>query len=159
GRDLRAAGDGGKMRVALGVGDLDEVDVGEPVGFLQDRAGDLNAVVTRERADNVDRRIVDGGKALAELGEDLVLDLLDQPHHHVVEDFDLVFADVLGVHEEEVGDALQDVGTARIGAGAKLGLEFVDQGSGMHRYCSIHKRLPVRAAPIRPYSDDLFNAG
>ncbi len=137
------------MRLAFGVGDLDEIDVGETIGFFEHRSSDFNAVVPRKLTHDVDRRVVDRGKAFAELREDFVLDLLDQTDHHVVKNFNLLVGNAIGVHQEEIGHSPQNLGAAGIGAGAELCLKLVDQGGRMHCYCSI-KMPPLGRALIPP---------
>ena len=91
-----------RVFLALGLGDLDQVGVGQPRRLREDRARDLDLVVLREPAHHLDRGVVDRRKVPAQLGERADLHALDQVHQNIVEDLDLLLVEPVAVVQEQI---------------------------------------------------------
>lgn len=87
------------MRLALAGGDLHQLTVVEPRGFLQHGTGDADLVIVGEAAHHGGRRLRDRRKLRADLGQrdacthvgdGAQLDGADQALEHVVEQRDLL---------------------------------------------------------------------
>ena len=85
-------------------GDLDQIIRGQARGLGQDWSGNRDLVVAGQPPDHLDRRIVDRRKRVAQLGQSLGLDPLDQMAENVVEQADLRLVKAIGVVEKQVGD-------------------------------------------------------
>ena len=77
-----------QMRLALVLGNVQQVAI-DKLRLLQDRTGDRDVIVFRERADDAGRRVGDRRDTPRELGQRLGLDLLDQAADDVVEQRDV----------------------------------------------------------------------
>jgi hypothetical protein len=99
------------MRLTLGLGDVEQIGLGKPPGFHENRAGHRDVVVARQPADHLERRIADRRQTASELGKGLGLDLDDQAAQHLVEQADMVLFELARAIDEEVGDAFQRLGT------------------------------------------------
>ena len=108
--DAGAAGNRQQVRLALGLGDVDQIGFGEPARLLQHRAGDRDVVVLGEPPHHLDRRIADRREAIGQLRARLGLDLGDQAAEHVVEQADVVVVELARRRQEECGDALERLG-------------------------------------------------
>ena len=104
--DAVAAGDGDQMRLALGLGDVDQIGFLQPRRLREHRTGHRDVVVVRELAHQLGRRVRDRRERLRHFGARLGLDLDDQPAQHVVEQPDVIFVEVRRAVDEQIGDAL-----------------------------------------------------
>ena len=77
-----------QMRLALGLGDMYEIGIGE-LGLLEQRTGDRDIVALGELAHHAGRRVGDRRDAPRKFGQRLGLDLLDQIADDVVEQRDM----------------------------------------------------------------------
>jgi hypothetical protein len=118
------------MRLALGLGDVDQVGFAEPARLLQHRPGDRDVVVLGEPAHHLDRRIADRGEAIGELGARFRLDLGNQAAEHVVEQPDMVLVEPARPAQEECRDALERVGAPLGRAGLDDVFELRDRRRG-----------------------------
>ena len=105
------------MRLALGLGDVDEI------GFGQRRdcaapARDRDVVVLGETAHHFRRRVGDRGEPMRQLGARLRFDLDDQAAEHVVEQADMVFV--------EPACAAQEKAVMRLSASRALAASRLD---------------------------------
>ena len=98
------------MRLALGLGDVDQIGFGKPSRMLQHRPGDRDVVVLGEPPHHLDRRIADRRKAIGEFRARLDFDLVDQAAEHVVEQTDVLLVEPARAVQEECRDALERVG-------------------------------------------------
>jgi hypothetical protein len=103
-------GNGEQVRLALGLGNIDEIGLGEPRRLLEHRAGDRDVVILREPPYHVDWRIADGCEPVGQLGTRLGLDLADQSAEHLVEQSDMIVVEPAGAIEKKGGDALERLG-------------------------------------------------
>jgi len=130
---LQALRDGEQMFLALGPRIFGEIGVAERLRIFQDRLGDDDGVVERERADDSGRAAVDMGEALRQTGARLHFDIGDQLLQHVVEQRDLVAAIAARTGGEQIGDALEDALALHIAAGRNRFIELVDQRAAERR--------------------------
>ena len=121
-----------EVLLTLGAGADQEVALIEPIRQSQHRAGDVDIVVERQHMDDVRRRIGDRRQALGQFGAGLVLDGVDQPRHDIVEDADLLFGIALGVVDEEIGDAGENIDPAGNAPRGQRGFELVEEGKATH---------------------------
>ena len=105
--------DGLQMRLAFGLGEIDQIGFGQARRQLQHRAGDGNIVVIGERAQHLHRRIGDRRQADGEFGARLGLDFLDEQAEDVVEQVDMLVVVGAGAVEKQRGNALQRLGALR----------------------------------------------
>jgi hypothetical protein len=85
--ELRPVGDfGEKLGVeATGVGDGDQVLVGQCHGLLEDRPAHGQVAVASKRAKNLDRARLQHRQAFARLGEERAVGAFDQAAYHLIE--------------------------------------------------------------------------
>ena len=123
------------MLLALGFCDLDQVVIGKARRFLQDGRGDADLVVLGELADHRWRRLRDRRQlgadfrqrhAGADVGDGAQLDGLDQPFEHMVEQVDLLTAELARGNQKKVGDAPRGLDAFRSRASADRSLYFID---------------------------------
>jgi hypothetical protein len=115
------------MRLAPGRRNLDEIAGGKPPRLRQHRSRNLDVLVPRQAPDRLDRRIVDRSKPFAELDQGFALDPADQKAQYIVEDFDLIVVQSIGVVEEEVGNPPQRVGPVFQGVVLDRQFEFGEE--------------------------------
>ncbi|HMG79480.1 MAG TPA: hypothetical protein VK591_12415 [Xanthobacteraceae bacterium] len=127
GADLRAAGNRQEMGLRLGAGDFDEIAVGQARGLRQDRRRHRDIVVSGEPTNDVARRLIDRGKAPAELLERFALYPLDEVAQDVIEHIDLLIVEPIRVGNKKVGDPPQRVDTFVLGAALDRVLKLGDQ--------------------------------
>ena len=87
--DRLARRNGQQMILALGPGAFDEKILIEEFRLRQHRAGDANLVVAAQPSQNLIRRGLDRGQSLGHLRSHGRVDLVDDAHHHLVEEADL----------------------------------------------------------------------
>ena len=128
------------MRLALGLGDIFEIGIGDP-RLLEHRPGNGNVVVLGERRHHAVRRIGHRRKPARQLGQRFGLDLLDQGADDVVEQRDVFVAVAARAVEKETGDATQRLGPLFRGAVLDDLFQFGKQRGG-NAHCEIlRKRL------------------
>src|SRR5262249_55790887 len=98
------------MRLALGLGDVDEIGVGQSPGLLQYRPSDRDVVILGELAHDPERSIPARCQKVGEFGTCLALNFLDQGPEHVIENADMLLVEAARAFEEQVGDAPQGTG-------------------------------------------------
>ena len=126
------------MRLAFGHGNLDKVLRRQAIRQRQNRPGDRDFIVTRQRVDNLDWRIVNRREALAELDEGIRLHPGHQMPQHVIENLDLHFAKPFVTAQKQICDAPEGF-RALFARAASYGIfEFRDQQAVLiHRVRSI----------------------
>jgi len=85
---------------------LDEIVVGQPVGFRKNGAGNLDGVVPRKAPDDPGGRIRNRRKPPAQLRKCLALDFAGKPADDVIEDRNLLRSNVLCIVDEKVCNAM-----------------------------------------------------
>ena len=116
------------MRLALGLGDVNEVSLVKPIGADEDGCGDGNFVVAGKSMDYLDRRIVDRREPAGEFRACLDLDFGRQPSDDIVEQPDMPVVELIRPLDEQVGDAAQRLDAFAARAALDRVLEFKDQG-------------------------------
>jgi hypothetical protein len=132
---LRTRGDGQKMRIALSVGDRDQIGIGQAWRLRQDRTCHSDIVVQGEPSDRLDRRVLNRCEHLAEPDQRAQFDALDQMHQHIVEKLDLFFGERIGALEEEIRDAQRNVASPSGIPVSERVPELRDEGR-----CDLHPR-------------------
>ncbi|HEY3795491.1 MAG TPA: hypothetical protein VGM09_27015 [Bradyrhizobium sp.] len=125
--DLRTAGNRQEMWLRLGVGDFDEIAVGEARGLRQDRSRHRDIVVSGELANDVGWRLIDRGKPPAELLERFALYALDEVAKDVVEHVDLLIVKPIRIGNEKVGNPAQRIDAFVLGAALDRVLKLGNQ--------------------------------
>ena len=106
--------------------------VADPFRLTEHRLRHFDGVVEGERVNDDLGSIGDRCQPLRQLGARLGSGGVEEMHHHVVEQSDLVFGIMRCAVDEEIGDARQHLHAARVRAGGKRSLEFIEQGLGAH---------------------------
>ena len=127
--DAEPRGQRQQMRLALGLGDVFEIRLGDG-RLLQHRPGDRDVVVFGESRDHASRRIRHRGEAAREFRQRLDLDLLDQAADDIVKQRDLFGVERLRAFKEQAGDALECLGPLFRGAVLDDLFQFGKQRSG-----------------------------
>ena len=136
-RQVLPDGQGEQVVLAALLGDRDEVALVEARRALEDRAGDLDALVEGEVADGPARRVGDVGKALGQLDARAKLDLVREADDDLVEHADMVFVELRRQFDEEARQAAQRIRASRILAAGDRVLDIPNQ-----RAEGLHQRLP-----------------
>ena len=110
----------------------EEIAVGQARRLLQHRAGHRDIVVLGEAAHQPQRRVADRRQPVGQFRPRLGLDLVDQAAEDVVEQVDVIFIELAGAVQEQVGDLLQRLGPAFRGAALDDVFQFRDQRRSGH---------------------------
>src|SRR5664280_2541578 len=106
--ELPALGDLAQVRLALALGDLDQILVGQPRRLRQHRPGDGDVIVAGEAMDDIMRSIGDRRDVPAQLDPRAAFDMIDQADDDVVEQRGYILGHPVAAGQEQAGDALQD---------------------------------------------------
>ncbi len=93
------------MRLALGLGDFQEVGLGQAPRLPQDGAGNRNIVVPGEPADQFPGRVAERRQAMRQFRACFRFDLVNQTIEDVVEQPHMVLVEQARAIEEQCGDA------------------------------------------------------
>ena len=117
------------MLLALGLGVLDEVIIGELLRIHEHGAGDLDFVVEGEPADKLRRGVVQARHLVRQFGTRLHLDIRGKLLENVVEQLDLFHRVAARSGDEEVRDALHNAEPLFRVAGGNGADQLIDQGA------------------------------
>ena len=103
--DLRSLRNRQQVPLGLGIGDVDQIAVGEAGRLRQYRRCYRNVVIPGETPYDVDGSVADRRQTLAQFRERSSLDPFDQMSQDVVEHADLLIVEAIGILYEKIGDA------------------------------------------------------
>src|SRR5450759_2155958 len=106
--ELPALGDLAQVRLALALGDLDQILVDQPRRLRQHRPGDGDVIVGGEAMDDIMRSIGDRRDVPAQLDPRAAFDMIDQADDDVVKQRGYILGHPVAAGQKQVSDALQD---------------------------------------------------
>jgi hypothetical protein len=134
-RQVRAAGNGEQVILALCARNLDENLCRETAGFGQHAACHRDRVIPRQLLNDLRRSVVERRQARAELGPGPAFDAGDEQTQHIVKDLDLIAVEALSVIQEEICHLTKGVNPPLPRATPHGVFEFVDDGMNRLLHC------------------------